>query len=150
MQETCLCHMQTTKTQISLHIGTVWSAPLLFANTYTCWLNFSRLAGLHSRANWFESYLVVNPKERFSRDVAHYLSYSWWWCCRNWVWSSTEQQGTSTCWLWGHGWCRGWGRWYYPRNRWWRWGTTTAICWWRWNKFNSIWKINIVLLHELP
>ena len=25
-----LCHMQTTKTQISLHIRTVWSAPLLF------------------------------------------------------------------------------------------------------------------------
>ena len=29
--ENCLCHMQTTKAQISLRIRAVWSAPLLFA-----------------------------------------------------------------------------------------------------------------------
>ena len=29
--ETCLCHMRTTKAQISLRICAVWSAPLLFA-----------------------------------------------------------------------------------------------------------------------
>ena len=29
--ETCLCHMWTTKAQISLHIRAVGSAPLLFA-----------------------------------------------------------------------------------------------------------------------
>ena len=30
-EKTCLCHMRTTKAQISLRIHTVWSAPLLFA-----------------------------------------------------------------------------------------------------------------------
>ena len=30
-EKTCLCHMRTTKTQISLRIRAVWSAPLLFA-----------------------------------------------------------------------------------------------------------------------
>ena len=30
-EKTCLCHMRTTKTQISLSIRAVWSAPLLFA-----------------------------------------------------------------------------------------------------------------------
>ena len=30
-QKTCLCHMRTTKVQISLRIHAVWSAPLLFA-----------------------------------------------------------------------------------------------------------------------
>ena len=29
-EKTCLCHMQTTKAQISLRIRAVWSAPLLF------------------------------------------------------------------------------------------------------------------------
>ena len=32
----------------------------------------SRLAGLCSWAGRFESYLVGNPKDRFSRDVAHF------------------------------------------------------------------------------
>ena len=31
-KKTCLCHMRTTKVQISLRICTVWSAPLLFAS----------------------------------------------------------------------------------------------------------------------
>ena len=30
-EKTCLCHMRTTKAQISLRIRAVWSAPLLFA-----------------------------------------------------------------------------------------------------------------------
>ena len=30
-EKTCLCHMRTTKGQISLHIRAVWSGPLLFA-----------------------------------------------------------------------------------------------------------------------
>ena len=29
-EKTCLCHMWTTKAQISLHFRAVWSAPLLF------------------------------------------------------------------------------------------------------------------------
>ena len=31
MRKCVLCHMRTTKVQISLRIRTVWSAPLLFA-----------------------------------------------------------------------------------------------------------------------
>ena len=31
----------------------------------------SRLASLYSWAGWFESYLVANPEDRFSRDGAH-------------------------------------------------------------------------------
>ena len=31
MRKPILCHIQTTKTQISLRICAVWSAPLLFA-----------------------------------------------------------------------------------------------------------------------
>ena len=35
-EKTCLCHMRTTKAQISLRIRAVWSAPLLFA-AYLVW-----------------------------------------------------------------------------------------------------------------
>ena len=33
-EKTCLCHVRTTKAQISLRIRAVWSAPLLFAYLY--------------------------------------------------------------------------------------------------------------------
>ena len=39
MRKCVLCHMRTTKVQISLRIRAVWSAPLLFAtkyDMYTC------------------------------------------------------------------------------------------------------------------
>ena len=41
------------------------------------------LASFFSRADWFESYLVENPEDRFSRDEAqsnpglYYLLLSW-------------------------------------------------------------------------
>ena len=35
--------------------------------------NFKTLACLYSWAGWFESYLVANPEDRFSRDVAHFV-----------------------------------------------------------------------------
>ena len=35
-EKTCLCHMRTMKTQISLRICAVWSAPLLFAAYSLC------------------------------------------------------------------------------------------------------------------
>ena len=35
--------------------------------------NFKSLARLCSWAGWFESYLVANPEDRFSRDVAHII-----------------------------------------------------------------------------
>ena len=42
-------------------------------STYTCYSqSFKTLASLSSWAGWFESYLVQNPEDRFSRDEAHY------------------------------------------------------------------------------
>ena len=44
-------------------------------NTSTCYSrNFKTLASLISWAGRFESYLVANPKDRFSRDVAQIIS----------------------------------------------------------------------------
>ena len=52
--------------------ASAWSAPLLFV-TYTCYSrNFKTLASLFSWADRFESYLVKNPKDRFSHDEAHF------------------------------------------------------------------------------
>ena len=40
----------------------------------TCWSrNFKTLASLCSWADRFESYLVENPEDRFSRDMAHFI-----------------------------------------------------------------------------
>ena len=76
-KKTCLCHMRTTKVQISLRLHAVWSASLLFAawvsdNISSFFVqNFKPLASLCSWAGWFESYLVENPEDRFSRVMAH-------------------------------------------------------------------------------
>ena len=40
MRKTCLCHMRTTKAQISLRIRAVWSVPLLFAAWIVQYLYF--------------------------------------------------------------------------------------------------------------
>ena len=63
--------MWTTKAQISLHISTfvvhyLDSIIPILAKIQ----NFKTLACLCSRAGWFESYLVGNPEDRFSRDEA--------------------------------------------------------------------------------
>ena len=60
--KTCLCHMRTTIAQISLRIRAIWPTPLLFA-----------ACGCAGR---FESYLVANPEDRFSRDEAHWCHHS--------------------------------------------------------------------------
>ena len=70
--------MRTTKAQ-SLRIRTVWSAPLLFTawtyNTSACYIQkFKTQASFWSWAGRFESTLVKNPEDRFSRDEAHLLS----------------------------------------------------------------------------
>ena len=49
-EKTCLCHMRTTKAQISLLVS---------------------VASLCGCAGRFECYLVENPEDRFSRDEAH-------------------------------------------------------------------------------
>ena len=53
----------------------VWSAPFLFATwivycRYLLYLKSQKSTSLCSSAGWFESYLVANPKDRFSRDQA--------------------------------------------------------------------------------
>ena len=75
-EKTCFCHMRTTKAQISLRIRAVWSAPLLLAARiieYLIFLNakFKTLASFCGCAGRFESSLVTNPEDRFSRDKAH-------------------------------------------------------------------------------
>ena len=76
-KKTCLCHMRTAKTQISLRIRAVWLASLLFAarlynaSSFYIW-NFKTLTSLCSWAGLFESYLVATPEDKFSRDVAQY------------------------------------------------------------------------------
>ena len=73
-EKTCLCHMRTTKVHISLRIRTVWSAPLLYNISSFCIRNFKPLASFCGCPGRFESYLVENPKDRFSCDEAHILS----------------------------------------------------------------------------
>ena len=77
MRKPALCHIRTTKAQISLHIHAVWSAPLLFAalGSITPILaksKISRLARFCSCTDWFESYQVQTPEDRFSRDMAQF------------------------------------------------------------------------------
>ena len=62
---------KTTKVQSSMHICTVWSAPLLLAFWKVNWQhflypNFKILASLCSWAGWFEPYMVTIPEDRFS------------------------------------------------------------------------------------
>ena len=69
------CHMWTTKAQISLHIQSdqclYCSLPGQY-NTSTCYSrNFKHLANLCSWAGQFESNLVANSEDRFSRDAAY-------------------------------------------------------------------------------
>ena len=71
-EKTWLCHMRTTKTQISLRLRAVWSARLLFANTSSFYIrNFKPLPSFSGCAGRFVSYLVANPEDRFSHDEAH-------------------------------------------------------------------------------
>ena len=40
--------------------------------------NLKPLAGLYTWAGHFESYLVANPEDRFSRDAAQFMSPLFW------------------------------------------------------------------------
>ena len=68
--------MRTTKAQISLCIYAVWSVPCSLVQ------NSKTLASLGSWAGGFESYLVANPENRFSHDVAHTVL----WIQKNRLW----------------------------------------------------------------
>ena len=66
MRKRVLCHMRTRRAQISLRIR------------ITCYSrNFKPLASLCSRAGQFESNLVENPEDTFSRDVAHFVLHDY-------------------------------------------------------------------------
>ena len=80
-EKTCFSHMRTTKVQISLRIREVWFSTFVvryldgILNTSSFYLrNFKTLACLCTWAGRFESYLVANPEDRFSRDVAQIIS----------------------------------------------------------------------------
>ena len=48
----------------------------LDSTTPSCYIrNFKTPASFFSRADWFESYLVENPEDRFSRDEAHMANF---------------------------------------------------------------------------
>ena len=81
-EKTCLCYMRTTKVQISLRVRAVRSAALMFADRWynipSFYIrNFKTLASFCSWAGPFESYLVANPEDRFSRDGAQLYSLAW-------------------------------------------------------------------------
>ena len=73
-EKTCLCNMWTTTVQISQCIPAVWPAPLsITAQIFTSSFyiqNFKPLPTFSSCTCRFESYLVENPEDRFSRDQA--------------------------------------------------------------------------------
>ena len=85
MRKPVLCHMWTTKAQISLRIHAVWSAP--FAVQYLDSIIsilaeyiISRLANLWSKAGQFESYLVTNSWRQVFSSYGSHVSL-WWLKC---------------------------------------------------------------------
>ena len=66
-KKTFLCHMRTTKAQVSLRF-ICCSLPRY--NYISCFYigNFMHPASLCKLAGGFESYLIENPEDRFSRD----------------------------------------------------------------------------------
>ena len=57
---------QQRRRMISLHIHVVWSAPLLFIDMYTCYIQSLRiLASFCSWAGLFESYMVKSLRKHF-------------------------------------------------------------------------------------
>ena len=75
MRITCLCHMRTTKAQISLRIRAVWSTPLLFAAWIVLYLFLLyTIFQISSKSLWLSRPVWVlpdrNPEGRFSHDAA--------------------------------------------------------------------------------
>ena len=72
-----LCHMRTTKVQISLRIRAVWSAHLLFAAWIVLYLYYIQnflIAQTEAEQVGFCHTWSQNPDDRFSHDVAHLSS----------------------------------------------------------------------------
>ena len=78
MRKTFLCHMQTTKAQISLRslISTFVVRCLDSIIPILAKYKILRLASVCSWAGRFESYLVANPEDRFSNGEAQFWTYS--------------------------------------------------------------------------
>ena len=72
-EKPCLCHMRTTKAPISTFV--VHCVDSIISSFYI--RNFKPLASFCGCAGQFESSLVENPEDRFSRDVAHVRFKSW-------------------------------------------------------------------------
>ena len=69
MRKPDLCHMQIASAQSDLCLC---CSLLRKYNTCICYIqNFKTLASLCSWAGRFASYLVANPEDRFSHDMAH-------------------------------------------------------------------------------
>ena len=80
-EKTCFSHVRTTKVQISLRIRAsdqhLCCSLLRQYNTSSFYIqNFKTLASFCGCTARFESQLVGNPSDRFSRDVAHILLLS--------------------------------------------------------------------------
>ena len=73
MRKPVLCHMWTSKVQISLRILAAWSAPIHCLDRILPYLLSPKFQDC-SWAGLFESYLVGNPEDRFCRDVAQLSS----------------------------------------------------------------------------
>ena len=65
------CKSACTSAQFDQHLCCL--LPGQYNTSSCCFRNFKPLASLCSRAGRFEAYLVGNPKDRFSRDVAQFL-----------------------------------------------------------------------------
>ena len=70
-EKTCLCHVRTKKAQISLH--SLISTFVRCLHSIISLLSKSKIsiACLCGSTSWFQSYLIRNPEDRFSRDRAH-------------------------------------------------------------------------------
>ena len=79
-EKTCLCHMRTTKVQIMRSLISTFIVRCLDSISSFFIGNFMPLTSFYSCAGRFESYLLANPKDRFSRNEVYILNcWSLWW-----------------------------------------------------------------------
>ena len=79
-EKTCFCHMRTTKTSCRSACGSAqsdqclcYSLPIWYNASSFYIRNLKPLASFCGCTVWFESTLVANPEDRFSRDVAQVI-----------------------------------------------------------------------------
>ena len=72
-EKTCLCHMRTTKVQISAFIVCCLDSTIPLVSISKISKSLVSFCGCADR---FESFLVANPEDRFSRDGAHFVDFA--------------------------------------------------------------------------